>query len=90
MIQKLRSQFSRDNSKPTSATTTPYNPREEREEREREGFRHKPKRDKHQEFCNKYGIKFSSDDIIHQVCTHKSVISNTAPTNERIDYLGIK
>ncbi|CAG8567315.1 5047_t:CDS:10 [Diversispora eburnea] len=48
------------------------------------------KKDKHKEFCIKYGIKFSKEDIIHQVCTHKSVISNTAPTNERIDYLAIQ
>ncbi|CAG8607313.1 3057_t:CDS:10, partial [Acaulospora morrowiae] len=48
------------------------------------------KEDKHLEFCKKYGIKFSNEDLIHQVCTHKSVISNTAPTNERLDYLGQK
>ncbi|RHZ77652.1 hypothetical protein Glove_174g173 [Diversispora epigaea] len=76
----------------------PHNPKEGIEKREgnkgNEGNDVKnkflSKKDKHQEFCIKYGIKFSKDEIIHQVCTHKSVISNTAPTNERIDYLGQK
>ncbi|CAG8681479.1 14271_t:CDS:2, partial [Dentiscutata heterogama] len=46
--------------------------------------------DKHVEFCEKLGITFSDKNLIHQVCTHKSVRSNTAPTNERLDFLGQK
>ncbi|CAG8554495.1 8950_t:CDS:2 [Scutellospora calospora] len=46
--------------------------------------------DKYTEFCEKFGIKFSDKNLIHQVCTHKSVRSKTAPTNERLDFLGQK
>ncbi|RIA93008.1 ribonuclease-III-like-domain-containing protein [Glomus cerebriforme] len=46
-------------------------------------------KDKHDEFCQKIDLKFSDSNLIHQVCTHKSV-RLVASTNERLDFLGKK
>ncbi|CAG8652900.1 2495_t:CDS:2, partial [Funneliformis caledonium] len=44
--------------------------------------------DKHNRFCKQNDIEFSDSNLIHQVCTHKSIKLHHAPTNERLGFLG--
>lgn len=45
-------------------------------------------KDSHNEFCRNFGIKFSDENLMHQVCTHKSFKLVDQPTNERLHFLG--
>ncbi|CAI2170743.1 13171_t:CDS:2 [Funneliformis geosporum] len=46
--------------------------------------------DKHNKFIQQNDIEFSDPNLIHQVCTHKSLKLHHAPTNERLEFLGEK